>query len=112
MRIERDHNYQVIDEITKKTRVLQRVKGCCESLSPILELENLKDIMEVMRLSIGTTIPNSYRNSTDGYEMLDMSNNKLFPLDKIASKLKYRYFQLVHFFHLVKILNTTYIQIN
>ena len=91
MGIETDHNYQVIDEITKKARVLERVEGCCSSLSPILRSDNLKNIMDVMRFSIGTTIPNSHRNSTDGFEMVDMSNNRLFPLDKIAAKLKYRY---------------------
>ena len=88
MGIERDRNMQEIDIITKKARVLERVEGSCSSLSPLLGLENLKDIMDVMRFSIGTTIPNSYRNSTHGFEMLDM----LFPLDKIADKLKHRYF--------------------
>ena len=82
-----DNDVQNIDIITTKVRALERVEGCCSSLSPILQLENLKGIMDVMRLSIGTTIPQSFLNSTKGFEMLE----RLFPLEKLATEFEFRY---------------------
>ena len=87
LRRDLDNDIQNIDIITTKVRALERVEGCCSSLSPILQPKNLKGIMDVMRLSIGSTIPQSSLNSTNGFQMLE----RLFPLGKIATELKIRY---------------------
>lgn len=76
--------------ILNRANKLVKLKGCCSSLSPILQLDNLKMIMDVMRLSIGITIPRSSRysnlSSSNVLKMLD----KLFSLDKLAMQLKKR----------------------
>ena len=79
--------------IPKKGSELEYLKGCCSTLSPILQLNNLKVLMDVMRLSIGTTIPHSPRYSnlslTNSVNMIDM----LFPLEDLAIELENRYIQ-------------------
>ena len=82
-----------INLIPKKGSELEYVKGCCSSLSPILQLKNLEVLMDVMRLSIGTTIPHSSRYTnlslTKSVNMID----GLFPLEDLAIKLENRYTQ-------------------
>ena len=77
--------------VARNARSLRKLEGCCKALSPLVDKNNLKTIMDVMRLSIGTTIPLSPRysssNSTQDIKMLE----SLFPLDKLAIPLKTRY---------------------
>ena len=85
-----DHGAVTIDMIITKARESKMIFGCCSLLSPLLQVENLKTIMDVMRLSIGTTIPLSPR-----YSSLNSSTKKetlleMFPLNHLASQLKNR----------------------
>ena len=94
--VEQDESFST-DIVTTIARSLRKIQGCCSSLSPLLKLDNLKMIMDVMRLSIGATIPlsprYSYPNSTQDTKLLDA----LFPLDKLTVHLRNRYivFQLL-----------------
>ena len=80
--------------VARNARSLRKLEGCCKALSPLIHKKNLKTIMNVMRLSIGSTIPRSPRysssNSTQDMKMF----KSLFPLDKLAIPLKTRYIQL------------------
>ena len=89
-------NHEVIGAtmLTSIARSSWRIKGCCSALSPLLHVTKLKSIMDVMRLSVGGTIPLSPRysdlNSTQVVPVLDM----LFQLDKLGIQLRNRYNQL------------------
>ena len=67
-------------------RRLKNVEGCCPSLSPLLHVKNLKWLMEVMRWSIGTTMPHSTQYSKGDFRL----EHVMFPLEKLAIKLKDR----------------------
>ena len=91
MPIDIDDGVYTMDLITTNERKRKKINGCCSSLSPLLHVDRLKTIMDVMRFSIGATIPFSPRyashNSTNNMKMVDM----LYPHDKLAIELKNRY---------------------
>ena len=89
-----------LDRITTNANSRKKIKGCCSLLSPLLQVENIKQIMDVMRMSIGATIPLSPRysslNSTHGIKILDV----LLPPDQLESRLKDRYTRIGYFHNL------------
>ena len=80
-----------MDILTTAGRAFKRLEGCCSSLSRLLHLNNHKRIMDIMRLSIGTTIPHpsydSAVNSTNDVKLLE----SLVPPENLAKKLQNRY---------------------
>ena len=98
MKIDRGESlFGDMGSIHTNARVNERIEGCCSSLSPFLHVKNLKLIMNVMKLSIGTTLPQSSRysfhNSTSPSKLLD----SMFSLEKLAIPFKERYVYFRYF---------------
>ena len=55
-----DNEEQVVgNKLTKRIKALTRVEGCCQTLEQILQTEKWKMVMNLMKFSIGSTIPRS-----------------------------------------------------
>ena len=95
--IDNDDEAIGMDLVTTAGRKFKRIRGCCSSLSSILHVTNLKWVMEVMKLSIGTTVPHpsqySTINSTNDIKLLE----SLYPPEILATKLQNRYENFEHF---------------
>ena len=95
MRSSEDKEYNSFGKLRARGKSLERVDGCCSALVPILGTQNLKLIMDLMKFSIGTTIPQSPKYNKYPLEM----SSKAFPLFQPPSRLKRmienRYFQYI-----------------
>ena len=73
-----DNEEQIVgDKLTKRIKSLKRVEGCCETLEQRVQTEKLKIIMNLMKFSIGSTIPrspeyitNNFTETTDDFPIL------------------------------------------
>ena len=83
MRSSSDDKYAGYGKLRARGQSLERVAGCCNALNPLLEQKMSKTIMDLMKLSIGTTIPRSpkYVGSSNGFEYK-------YPLLEPSTKLK------------------------
>ena len=55
-----DNEEQLVgNKLTRRLKSLNRVEGCCETLEQNLQTEKWKIIMNLMKFSIGSTIPRS-----------------------------------------------------
>ena len=55
-----DNEDQIVgNKLAKRLKSLQRVEGCCKTLEIRLQVDKLKTILNLMKLSIGSTIPKS-----------------------------------------------------
>ena len=55
-----DNEEQLVgNKLTRRLKSLIRVEGCCETLEQNLQTEKWKIIMNLMKFSIGSTIPRS-----------------------------------------------------
>ena len=84
MRSSDDEEYDGFGKLRARGKSLERVDGCCSSLMPILKALNTKLIMDLMKFSIGTTIPKSLKYNT--YPLETSSNG--FPLYQPPDILK------------------------
>ena len=88
-------DYGYIDVVTNALRAHKKVKGCCSNLSPLLNVEFIREIMDIMRSSIGETISHSNRepslNLTNFFESMGL----LIPSKDLLIKLKDRYMQII-----------------
>ena len=55
-----DNEEQIVgNKLTRRLKSLIRVEGCCKTLEQNLQTEKWKIIMNLMKFSIGSTIPRS-----------------------------------------------------
>ena len=70
--------------LTSKLESRTRVQGCCKSLKQLVPIRNAKAIMNLMKFSIGSTIPKSPRYGRLNFTAID----DRLPLLRLTSKLK------------------------
>ena len=80
-----DNEEQLVgNKLTRRLKSLIRVEGCCETLEQNLQTEKWKIIMNLMKFSIGSTIP---RSPEYGYKNFSQINEDL-PILRLPPRLK------------------------
>ena len=63
-----DNEEQLVgSKLTRRLKSLNRVEGCCETLEQNLQTEKWEIIMNLMKFSIGSTIPRSPEYSGENF---------------------------------------------
>ena len=57
--IKLNEEHSAYDKLATRIMSLKRVEGCCKTIDQSLKTENLKTVMDLMKFSIGSTIPMS-----------------------------------------------------
>ena len=73
---------------------LKRVNGCCKDLNPFLSIQNLPQILNLMKYSIGMTIPQSPFNSNNRTKLLS-EISLLQPPQNLKAEMRKRYLRNV-----------------
>ena len=86
-----DEEQLVGNKLTRRLKSLNRVEGCCQTLELSLQTEKLKTIMNLVKFSIGSTIPRSpeYNNINFTQTNEDLSILRLQP--RLKDLLQKRY---------------------
>ena len=61
----------------------QKAISCCQVIRSYLKQENLNDIMEIMKFSMGSTLPKSYKRNKESIEK--NPSMELFPSSRYLS---------------------------
>ena len=80
-----DNEEQIVgNKLTRRLKSLNRVEGCCKTLEQNLQTEKWKTIMNLMKFSIGSTIPSSPEYGSKNFTQ---ANNDL-PILRLPPRLK------------------------
>ena len=74
----------IYNTLTSTLESRTRVQGCCKTLKQLVPIKNAKAIMNLMKFSIGSTIPKSPRYGSINFTAID----DRLPLLHLTSKLK------------------------
>ena len=80
----------LFNTLTSKIESLTRIQGCCKALKPLVPIENTKQIMNLMKFSIGSTIPKSPRYGRINFTAIDDHLFFLHPSSRLKELLMNR----------------------
>ena len=80
----------LFNTLTSKIESLTRVQGCCKALKQLVPIKNAKPIMNLMKFSIGSTIPKSPRYGRINFTAIDDHLFFLHPTSRLKELLMNR----------------------
>ena len=89
-----DNEDQLVgNKLTRRLKSLNRVEGCCETLEQNLQTEKWKIVMNLMKFSIGSTIPRSPKYGSKNFTQTndDIAILRLQP--RVKELLQERYLE-------------------